>query len=405
MISPLRTRVLNAGLRAAMSVGAVSSSLERDELEWKAVRVAASSDFGSDEHSEGLVLLLECLEKEARLNPVGRLIARTTIVISLVKRLRMIEYRKKRREMVEQRIQRPLFILGLPRTGTTILYELLAQDPDHRCPMAWEVEDPVPPPRRPGRNTDWRVIAAQIKLGLLDWLAPGFKVAHETGALLPQECICLFMPHFMSEAWPALFRMPTYRSWLLRSDARSAYAWHRSFLQHLQVDLRRPRWLLKAPAHLAHVGALLAEYPDAAVIQTHRDPSEVMASLSSVELMLRRAFSDHVDPYEIGRETAMRCSEALARGVRDRDAHEREHSFFDVQFHDILHRPLDVIEDLYSHFGFELHESIRGQMQRYLDKRPRYKHGRHRYSLEQFGLASDELAEDFRAYRERFGLA
>jgi hypothetical protein len=179
------------------------------------------------------------------------------------------------------------------------------------------------------------------------------------------------------------------------------------FLQHLQVDYSAPRWLLKSPGHLPFIQAIVDEYPKAAIIQTHRDPMQVAASLASVTCSLHSAFSDEVDPVKTAAHEAEHYAQALKAGMEQRariEAEEGPGRFFDVRFEDIVERPLEVIEQLYSHFGFEWSSDIRDRMSSYVQNRPREKHGKHSYTLEEFGLSREQHGPLFADYCERFGI-
>ena len=186
-------------------------------------------------------------------------------------------------------VEHPIFIVGQPRTGTTILYDLLAQDPALRAPLTWEVDRPVPPPETATYASDPRIAEVQATLDLVETVMPGFTSFHPMGALLGQECVRITGADFRSMIFPTQYRVPTYDRWLLHdADLAPAYRWHRRFLQHLQSRHPADQWLLKSPAHLWHLDALAAEYPDAVIVQTHRDPLKVIASGCALTAHLRR---------------------------------------------------------------------------------------------------------------------
>jgi len=388
-------------------VGIGSSGLDADRLMTEAAKKTGLSDFGDEGFIPGLQVLVRSLNEEARLSTIGRIGAKTMLLNRLIHRLQIIDYRKQRPEVAQQRIERPLFVLGLPRTGTTIFYEILAQDPNHRWPITYEVEEPLPPARAASFLTDPRIPAIDKKMNEIEALAPGFQAIHAIGATLPQECIAMTASHFMCVMWGASFSVPSYDNWLSEQDVSGAYRWHRMFLQHLQVDYRAPRWLLKSPGHLPFIQAIVDEYPKAAIIQTHRDPMQVAASLASVTCSLHSAFSDEVDPVRTAAHEAEHYAQALKAGMQQRgriEAEEGSGRFFDVRFEDILEKPLEVIEQLYGHFGFEWSPDIRDRMSTYVQNRPREKHGKHSYTLEEFGLSREEHGPLFADYCKRFGL-
>jgi hypothetical protein len=400
---PRAISAINRLGRGLQVLGLKVPSLDPRILMATASRRSGLEDFGDLSFIPALEVLVNGLESEARLSQIGRIATRVEILNGLTRRLQITDYRKQRPEVAEQRIERPLFVLGLPRTGTTILYELLAQDPIHRAPMSWEVAYPLPPAQAATFETDARIAKVDKEFGQLDRLAPGFKAMHEIGANLPQECVALFAAHFLSDQWSAAYCLPSYRRWSLTQDMSAVYRWHRQYLQHLQVDYARPRWVLKTPAHLAYLKALTTEYPDAAIVWTHRDPMDVMASLSSLVCTLRGAFSDHIDPAGFAAQEVEYFSSVLAMGVTQRRAMSDEASrFFDVSFRTILSDPLSAVDAIYRHFGFELSDHARDRMQRYLRARPRDKHGKHVYSPEQFGLSQQRQGALFSGYCEAF---
>ena len=371
----------------------------------KAKKQTGLSDFGDDSFIPALEKLAVSLETEARLSQLGRIAVYGMLLDNLKLRLSLTEYRKHRPEVALQKIRQPLFVLGLPRTGTTILYELLAQDPAHRAPSTWEVAKPIPPAIRQTFHTDPRIAEVEESVKKMELLAPGFQAIHAMGAELPQECVTLLAPHFISDQFGVSFYIPEYRHWTLEQDMTAAYQWHKAFLQHMQVDYMEQRWVLKTPPHLAYLDTLINQYPDAAIVQTHRTPMDVLGSVSSLSCTLHSAFSDHIDPIAIGQAEAEYFSKMLRLGMQQRDAIADEESrIFDVQFKDIISDPISVIEKLYGHFGFEFSEKVRVAMQSYLNNRPRDKHGEHDYTLEKFGLSQMQLAPLFADYCERFEL-
>ncbi|HWY75208.1 MAG TPA: sulfotransferase, partial [Verrucomicrobiae bacterium] len=239
---------------------------------------------------------------------IGKLALKNDVVRILCNRLLLEQDRQLYPGIAEQQIRQPLFIVGLPRSGTTLLHTLLAADPAHRVPSTWEVMSPSPPS---AENRKQRIRRANRDLAMLRWLAPTFESVHATGAELPQECVSLISPTFMSDQFDTMYNIPSYRTWFFRQDLRPAYEYHRRFLQHLQFPRSPERWILKAPAHMFAARALLSIYPDAKFVQLHRDPIEAVASVSSLVTILRRVFSDMVDPVQVGKDAMVYWAEAL----------------------------------------------------------------------------------------------
>ncbi|MGI9258278.1 MAG: sulfotransferase family protein, partial [Gammaproteobacteria bacterium] len=191
--------------------------------------------------------------------------------------------------------------------------------------------------------------------------------------------------------------------WFEQHGQQHAYEFHHRVLQHLQAKSPAGRWVLKAPGHLFGLDELLARYPDARIVHTHRDPAAVMGSIASLVTVLRRAFSDHVDPAEIGNDWCRRWGDALDRSLSARDSHP-ETSFFDLGYEDLVSDPLAVVERVYDFSGWTLRDAARTAMQRFLDANPKNKFGAHRYSLSGFGLERSRLRQRFAPYCERFGI-
>jgi len=358
-------------------------------------------DWGDDAFRPGLERLIAALEAQARLNQVGRIAAYWNLLDHLCVRLRLIHYRTPRPAVADQRITRPLFILGLPRTGTTILHELIAQDPAFRSPASWEVARPLPPPTTQHYHSDKRIASVNRLLGVLEKLSPGFQAIHAVGATLPQECVYMLASSFISEQFGYMYNVPDYRDWALEQDMTGAYAWHARFLQHLQVDCARERWVLKTPAHLAYLRDLLAQYPDADVVWTHRRPLDAIASFSSLACTLRRGFSAGVDPLATGAYEFRHFAAMAQRGMADRQLLDSG-QFIDVSFQAICADPMSVISAIYSRIGMALSHDAHLCMRDYLRRRPRHLYGEHHYSAEEFGLTGALEQQLYGEYLNRF---
>lgn len=403
---PLAIKLINRAGRALGKVGISKPALiPVGNLILRARKETGLTDFGDESFFPALEKLAASLQQQARLSQLGRIAVQGMLLDNLKLRLNLIEYRKRRPEIALQEISRPLFVLGLPRTGTTILYELLAQDPAHRAPSTWEVAQPIPPAQRKTFHTDSRIADVEKSVNKMELLAPGFQAIHAMGATLPQECVTLLAPHFISDQFGVSFYIPEYRSWTLEQDMTAAYQWHHQFLQHMQVDYMEQRWVLKTPPHLAYLDTLIKQYPDAAIVQTHRAPMDVLGSISSLSCTLHSAFSDEIDLNATAQAEVDYFSKMLNQGMQKRAAMLDEDSrIFDVQFNDLVSDPIKVVENLYHHFNFEFGDDVRVAMQEYLNKRPRDKHGEHHYTLEKFGLSQQKCAALFTDYCKRFNL-
>ena len=379
--------------------------LDEHQLLAAACRRARLDDFGDGEFRDPLRRLLHSLEAEARLNFLGRIAAREDLTRILANRLRLQHDRQQYPDIAAQEIRRPLFIAGLPRSGSTMLYGLLAQDPANRVPLNWETLHPSPPPEWESRDTDRRIDLADREIRWFSLLAPEFRKIHPLGARLPEECVVILSHAFLSFQFSSTYYVPSYQSWLEQQDLSPAYRFHRRFLQHLQWRCGSHRWVLKAPPHLPGLSALFAIYPDAGVILTHRNPLEVVASVASLHTVLRQTFSDSVDPLQVGPEVAQMLADDIRRGMHARDAGcAPAERFLDVVYTDLLNDPLATVARIYAHFDLGLTPATEARMRRFVAEHPQGEHGPHEYSLEQFGLDRDREWERFRCYRERFAL-
>jgi hypothetical protein len=378
--------------------------LEEQGMLQAACRRARADDFGDDSFREPLRHLLDSLESESRLKPLGRIGARTDLTQMLVNRLTLERDRAAHPAIAEEDIRRPLFITGLPRTGSTFLHGLLAQDPDNRVPLHWQTREPSPPPTGPS-DEERRVRRAERQIRIFYRLAPEFRRIHPVAARMPEECVVILSHAFLSFQFSSTFLVPSYQSWLEEQDLTPAYRLHRRFLQHLQW--RRPgrRWVLKAPPHLPGLDALFAVYPDANVVMTHRDPTEVVASVSSLHHVLRRAFCRGIEARDVGPEVTEMLAGDIRRGLAARDggvaAAER---FLDVRYADLVHDPMAVARRIYQHFEMALGGDAEARMRAYVAASPKDQHGVHEYSLEQFALDERTEAARYAAYRARFGV-
>ena len=394
--------VLNGGGRALRVTGRDFPDLGPDKLEATAQRRTGLSDFGSDAFRRPLQRLTMALEREANLTLLGRLTVHRHLISLLETALYVQHERVRRPEVTEQPIAAPVFIVGLPRSGTTLLHNLLAQDHTTRAPSTWEAMFPAGFPETPGalRRVRRRAVT---RLAWAHRFLPGFNRIHPLGEERPEECVALMAPAFASALFHALHRVPSYQDWFEADPQTRGFDMHYRMLQQLQSRRGATRWVLKCPAHLFSLKALLARYPDARLIQTHRDPLRAMPSIASLNTALRRAFSERVDPEEVGRDCTIRWSRALDRFLRERDKLPRER-VLDVGYGELTAAPLATVERIYAHLGWPLTPRANRAMKEYLAANPKDAQGVHRYSLQAFGLDAREEAQRFARYIERFNI-
>lgn len=394
--APWIIRLLNKSGAALERVGFQPKALSAAQLIENAKRRCNLEDFAEPEFFEPLSRLLESCHREARLNVIGKLALKNDVVRILCNRLFLARDRQRYPEIAKQEIHESLFIVGLPRSGTTLLHTLLAAEPAHRVPLTWEVMSPSPPNEE---GCQRRIRQAARDLAMLRWLAPTFESVHATGAELPQECVSLISPTFLSDQFDTMYNIPSYRAWFFRQDLRPAYAYHRRFLQHLQFRQSAERWILKAPAHMFAAPALLSIYPDAKFVQLHRDPIEAVASVSSLVTILRRVFSDSVDPIQVGSDAMVYWSDAVKTFMQVRDQLPSDR-ICDVYYNEVRRDSIAAARRVYEHFGWELKPEVEQKMRAVLAEQTSRSNGVHRYSAAYFQL---EGTNGFAEYCERFG--
>lgn len=374
----------------------------REESLRRAARARTGlADFGDPTFVEPLRLLLASLEREAELQPFGRLFARRVLVHTLANRLRLEDDWKRHPAILDERVHAPLFVLGPSRSGTTLLFKLLTGDPAHRWLSYWEAHTPSPPPVRETYAVDARRRAARREVRALDYLVPNLLAIHEFEAEGPEECFPLLANTLAGVQFSWMFDVPTYDRWLTDYDMTGAYRYYRQQLQLLQWRCPGERWVLKSPVHLFAINALLASFPDARIVQLHRDPLAVLPSTCSLTATMRGLASTAVHPQRIGTQV----SEALAIGF-ERAMRSRRHAdparFCDVYYRDLMRDPIAVVRAIYRHFDIELTPAAECAMLVRLADTPRHERGVHRYSLEQFHLDREQERRRFAAYREAF---
>jgi PAS domain-containing protein len=397
-------------LRAANS--ALAPFADRIRLDDASLIAAAQKraklhDFGPDTFRDGLSALTESLDREAGLSPLGRMLARQLVVQLLVTRLRLFELLRLHPEIADEPVEAPIFIIGLPRTGTTHLHTAMSHDERLRSMPYWESLDPIPDPHaapRPEGKADPRIARCAQGLRLVHYGLPLMPAMHEMTAEGPHEEIQLLAVAFETMFFEAGYNVPSYVDWYRSHDQTDSYRLLRTMLQAMQWLRGGRRWVLKSPQHLEQLRVLLDVFPDAVVVQTHRDPVAVTASLVTMEAYLRRMqHSGVVDLHAIGAHWSGRIEEMLRASVEDR-AHVPEGRVLDVAFHEFMADQMGTIERIEKSAGLDFDHTARRSVGRFLDEHPRGKHGTITYDLARFGIDADERRQAFRFYTDLFDL-
>ncbi len=375
--------------------------LNSDALIARACDETALDDLGDIPYREPLDVLVDSLNREAGLDDERLGTAGGTIVGYFTKRLRLVDDRKTYPTIADEKIVAPLFIVGLPRTGSTHLHTLLAQVSGIRTPLLWEGTLPSPPPEQATYGTDPRI--AQIEAGLAA-TPPEMLKRHPMSATRPEQCNMLNEWSLVNQALLAYYHVPAYRDWLLGTDYTPTFEAHRRTLQHLQWRVPG-QWVLKYPKHLVALDRLLAAYPDARIVWTHRDPGVVLPSVASLTGYIREATTGTIDEPRFGREWTAHEELVLLRGLGVRDQVGNDDGrFYDLHYRELMADPVGAVAGICGHFGLPFDDASDAAVRRWVDENPRTKHGAHDYTPEQFGLDADGLRRRFAPYIERFGV-
>ena len=362
--------------------------------------------FGDPSIEPALSVLADSLEQEADLHPLGRFLMRVHLQGLLETRLRLAEHWRCQPEAVFLRpIQRPVFITGMPRSGSTFLHELLAEDPGNRAPRVWEVMFPVPGSSRRRREPDPRIKRAAACLWWFRRFAPEADAVFPLRSWTPHECVAIQSYSFLSEEFVSTCRIPNYESFLRRADLRPAYEWEKRFLQHLQWRSPERTWVLKSPDHVYGLEALFSVFPDAVVIQTHRNPLEVLKSSCRLTKVLHGLYSRPGDPDQLAARETCVLAQALNRFVNFRDAHpELAGRFVDVTYDEITSNPIAVMRRIYEQFEMTLTDEAISRMQALASRRSRYE--QNGSVTDQGGLVkTNPDASSFERYCSRFKIS
>jgi len=375
--------------------------LDSEKLCARARRRTGLEEFGGPPVDEPLQILTDSLEREANLHPLGRSLLRIHLQSLLETRLRLNEEWRKKSHLADIPILPPIFVTGMPRSGSAFLHELLAEDPANRAPRVWEVMFPIPIARSAHRDPRPRMAAT--RLWWFRRLAKRPDSVYPMRATTPHECVAVHSYTLLSQEFISTARIPSYETFLRSTDLTPVYAWQKRFLQYLQLDSPRKRWVLKAPDHVYCLKQLFSIFPNAIVIQTHRNPLEVLRSSIQLTEVLYNLFAWPGDRNQLAEREAMLLARAMEQFICFRDAHpELENRFIDISYSDLVANPLAAVLRVYERVGATLSEEAVKRMRKLISQRARYR--KHNPTLTEFGVDVLREARRFSQYCFRFGV-
>ena len=361
------------------------------------------TDFGEWPFQEPFAVLLKAYEKEAGLTAFGRIGVRWDMVRFLSNLLRLRAEERTDPSIIDEQIEAPIFLLGLPRSGTTFLHNLLAQDPANLTPLAWQTIYPYPLRIRDRADSDPRprMVARQFAAFLR--IAPELPSLHPLEASGSQECIEITGQVMRSMRFDTTHYVPSYQRWLDAEGHLEAYRFHKRFLQHLQHQNSSGRWVLKSPDHIFAVNALLEVYPDARLVFVHRDPLRVLSSVARLTEVLREPFARRVDRLQIGQQVSERWRYGANLLIETSLKLSRSSvRIFHLNYRSLVRDPLAAIAALYRYFGFTLSPEADSCMQHFVTTQPRGGYGRNNYHLENYGLNREQERRRYQDYMSFF---
>jgi Sulfotransferase family len=360
-------------------------------------------DFADRSFVRALEHLVESCNEEADLSVFGARALKSDVLRCLRNLLQFDDVEAVSPSVLSRPIQAPVFITGMPRSGTTFLHRLILQDPSTAAPLLYQLVYPYGL-RNNSLGTALRKMWVSVQLGFFRMIAPELNALHPIALNAPEECTDITAQVFQSSRFDSMFRVPSYSGWLQRCGFLEAYRFHRRFLQHLDAQLPGRRWVLKSPDHLFALDDMRKVYPDARLVFVHRDPVRVLASVAKLTEILRRPFARSVDRWEIGRQVAASWMDGSERMSRVSASGE---SVLHLHYRQIVSSPLEAVRAVYQHCGMELTGEVEARMRIWLRTGAKENASRpwRQYSLAEFGLDPQVLRERFARYTDTFGVA
>lgn len=372
-------------------------SFSADDLEDGARAATGLDDFGSSYYREGLERTIHALNTEAELNDLGRVMQHATISNALIQRLKIVETYKQHPEIADEVVAGPVVVLGLPRTGTTALSQLVSADPQFRSLRTWESQAPTPPPEVATQHSDPRITQCANGIGMIEQMFPDFRTMTNSEAEAATECQDLMGMSFRTFHFDGVVRVPGYVEWLLKSDMRETYVFHRDVLKLLQWHCKPNLWHLRTPVHMFALDAFVDAYPNAKFLWSHRDPAKVLGSVCSLIAYIRSWSSDRKDPEELGAEQLAWWAEGMRRAMEFRRKFG-DGRFVDVSFAALQTDPVTTVADSYERLGLTFTDSARGKVQEWAKGHQPGQRGTHTYDLADYGLTPEQVREAFSDY-------
>ncbi len=399
---PLAIRLFNRIGRAGRSLEQ-SGHLDVDSLLDSAQRKTGLTDFGSDGHLRALRVLVDSINDEARLTATGRLIQRSRLAASLVNRLQIQELLRRHPEIDDIYLGGIVLIAGLQRTGTTLLQRLLSSHPEIRAITGPEVLHPVPDVDDVERGKRTRERRAALAKRAFSYLAPDFKAIHPIDHDQPEEEVLLLDLTFMSQSAEATMHVPTYSHWLEGEDHTWTYEYFERVLKVLCWQRPGRTWVLKTPQHMEHLDAFRTVFPDATIVQTHRDPRKTVASFCSLVAHARGMLSDRVEPLEIGEHWLQKTCRMVQRSMQTRELAGPDR-FIDVSYYDLTRDPITELRRICEQVGLAFDDEAEREAARCIEANPKDRFGPHNYQLGAFGLSEETVDETFASYRDEYAI-
>lgn len=359
-------------------------------------------NLGDDSILDGLNILVNALNTEADLTEAAKPRLAAMLTATLANRLQVENHLATHPDLLDRPIEKPLFVFGLPRTGTTMTINLLGADPARRVFMRWEAFHSAPPAAAGALRTDPRYLAEQERLNMSLKYVPHISAIHHEDADSSTECQFAMSPSFCSQVYDSQYHIPSYSEWFLNADYAPAFRYHKRLMQCLQEN-NGGRWTFKNPWHPLYLDALTNIYPDAQLAMTHRDPADVVGSACSLVYQVRKMFSDNVDAKAVG-VTLMRTFDIMIERQNDYRTKHGTDAIYDIQYADQVRDPIGTMRALYDHFDEPFTPQAETAMNAMMAANPQGKHGKHEYALEDYGLTRAGIHAHFKDYTEQFGI-